>query len=125
MTTSAYIALAYATGCVGIIGFQIALIVGAPWGRITHGGQRAGRLPLSGRIVAAVSIPIQAAMALSITSAADLWPDWPAWAGWTALAIQSVITVLNWITPSRPERRLWGPITLTMLVMAGLVVLSP
>ena len=44
--------------------------------------------------------------------------------GWGALGIQAVSTLLNWITPSRPERRLWGPVTTAMFAMALVVLLS-
>lgn len=106
----------------GVIGFQIALIFGAPWGRITQGGQVEGPLPLPGRIAAAVSILILAAMALAILSADGRWPHWPVWTGWMAVAMAALVALLNWITPSAPERRLWGPITSVMLAVALAVV---
>jgi hypothetical protein len=33
--------------------------------------------------------------------------------------------LLNWITPSQVERRLWGPVTTLMFLFAGVVMLSP
>ena len=117
-----WVALAYAAICVGVIGFQFCLIGGAPWGRITQGGQHEGPLPPSGRVIAGVSVFLLLAMALSVLSAAGIWPAWPRWTGWAAVGVQGVSTVLNWITPSAPERRLWGPITLVMLTLASSVV---
>ena len=114
----------YAVACGGIIVFQICLILGAPWGRITQGGTHPGVLPNSGRVVAFVSIILLVMMAGSIVSAAGLWPNWPLWTGWITLSIQAVSALLNWITPSRAERLLWAPVTTAMLVVAGLVVLS-
>jgi hypothetical protein len=35
-----------------------------------------------------------------------------------------VVTTLNWMTPSKPERLLWAPITSIMLLLASYVVLS-
>lgn len=125
LTVYDYIPFVYSAGCLGVIGFQIALILGAPWGPITQGGQHPGKLPVYGRIAAGASVFVLIGSAFAITSAAGLWPRWPSWMGWTALAIQSVIALVNWITPSRPERLLWGPITLGMLVLAALVVLGP
>jgi cytochrome bd-type quinol oxidase subunit 2 len=114
----------YATACLAIAFFQIALIAGVPLGRYTQGGQHEGALPVSGRIVAAVSIPVVLFQALAILSAAG-FPGlgWPAWTGWVAFAVQIVTTILNWITPSKPERAVWGPVTLVMSAMA-LVVLT-
>ena len=115
----------YAAACLGVIGFQIALIFGAPWGHLTQGGQQEGSLKRSGRIAASVSIFIVIFKALAILSAGGLWPGWPAWTGWTALGIQSIVTLLNWITRSRPERLLWAPITSAMLILAALVIFLP
>lgn len=114
----------YFVGCLCIIGFQVALILGAPWGRITQGGQTDGSLPMSGRIVAGVSIALLLGMGLSILSAGGLWPHWPRWTVWPALAVQSLSALLNWITPSRPERKLWGPIMTGMLILAVCVILG-
>lgn len=108
----------------GVIGFQIALIFGAPWGRITQGGQTEGPLPRSGRIVAAASILVLVGMALAIQSAEGHWPGWPSWTGLVAVAVLAVSTILNWITPSAPERRLWAPIMTVMFVLAIAVLWS-
>lgn len=108
----------YCAMIVGVIGFQVALILGAPWGRLTQGGQGEGPLPRSGRLVAAASIAILAAMALAVLSADGRWPGWPSWAGWGAVAVNGLSMVLNWITPSPAERRLWGPVMTVMFVLA-------
>lgn len=118
------LAAGYAIACLGVIGFQIALIAGAPWGRITQGGKHEGALPLSGRVAAFVSIFILAAMAGAILSVAGLWPNWPRWTGWAALGVQALVTLVNWITPSKPERMLWGPVETVLLAMAAVVVLA-
>lgn len=112
----------YGLMILGIIGFQIALILGAPWGRLTQGGQVTGSLPRSGRIVAAVSIGILTGMALSVLSAAGHWPNWPSWTGWLAVAVNAISMVLNWITPSPPERKLWAPIMTVMFATATTIV---
>ena len=114
----------YLAACIGVIGFQFALIAGAPWGHLTQGGQQHGTLPTKNRIAACISVFILAGMALAIASAAGFWPLWPVWTAWAALALQSVVTLLNWVTPSKPERLLWGPITTIMLVMAATVVFT-
>ncbi|SMY08468.1 hypothetical protein [Flavimaricola marinus] len=118
MTVPQTLALIYAAFCAAVIGFQICLIAGAPWGRLTQGGTHPGALPRAGRLAAAASIFLLAAMALAVMSGAGLWPYWPVWTGWTALAVQVLSVVLNWITPSAPERRLWGPVTSVMLALA-------
>ena len=79
---------------------------------------------MSGRIIAAVSIPIVLFQGLAILSAAG-FPGlgWPVWTGWVAFAVTGVSTVLNWITPSKSEHAVWGPIMLVLSAMA-LVVLT-
>lgn len=114
----------YLAACIGNIGFQVALMAGAPWGRVTQGGQHHGALPTPNRIAAFVSVFVLAGMALAILSAAGFWPFWPFWTAWVALAVQSLAVLLNWITPSKPERLLWGPITTAKLVVAATVVFA-
>ena len=111
-------ALAYAGMCAGLIVFHTCLVLGAPWGDLTQGGANPGILPLSARAFAALSAVLLAGMALSIMSHAGLWPSWPRWTVWVSLTIQGVTTVLNWITPSPRERRLWGPYVTVMTALA-------
>jgi len=124
MTLSALSALGFALICAGVVAFQVALIAGAPWGRLTQGGGTEGVLPVRGRVAAGISGLLIAAMALAILSVAGMWPNWPIWTGWAAVALQVVSTILNWITPSTAERRLWGPTTTVMLVLAIAAVLT-
>ena len=117
------IAHLFATLCLGVVFFQVALIAGAPLGAWTQGGHFAGALPWRGRLVAALSVPVLVFMGLAIVSAAGFAGGfWPGWTGWVALAVMAVICLLNWITPSAPERALWGPVTLIMLGLAGYVL---
>ena len=93
-------------------------------GASDQGGGHIGALPPNGRVVAAFSIPILALMAAGIASAASLYPHWAPWTGLVAVTVQTVVTTLNWMTPSKPERLLWAPITFIMLLLASYVVLS-
>jgi len=118
-------ALVYVLIIAAVIVFQLCLIAGAPWGRLTQGGRHEGALPTSRRIAAGLSIVLLAAMGASIASSAGLFPRWPDWTGWAAAGVQVLSTILNWITPSLPERRLWGPVTTAMLALSAFVVLTP
>ncbi|MEM9148829.1 MAG: hypothetical protein AAGC57_22030 [Pseudomonadota bacterium] len=73
--------------------------------------------------MAAVSIAILAGMALAMLSADGGWPGWPLWTGWIAVAVNAFSMVLNWITPSAPERRLWGPIMTLKFLLAVAILL--
>jgi len=117
-----FLSLFYCLILLGVVAFQVGLIVGMPWGRLTQGGKNEGPLPVSGRVAAGLSVIILAAMGASILSAGGGWPNWPAWTGWAALGVNCLVTLANWATPSVPERKLWGPITTVMLVIALAVV---
>ena len=108
----------------GVILFQFCLIAGAPWGRLTQGGRFEGALPISGRVAAGLSVPLLVCMGAGVTSAAGMAPHWSTWATYTALSVQVLSTILNWITPSRAERLLWGPVTTIMLALAIFVIVG-
>ena len=61
-------AILYISITVLVIFFQFGLVFGAPWGEFTQGGRFKGALPISGRVIAALSIPLLMFMALSIAS---------------------------------------------------------
>jgi hypothetical protein len=117
------LSITYSIIIFAVICFQIALIFGAPWGRITQGGTHDGALPLKGRIIAAISIALLFFMILAMLSITGRWPNWPAWTGWVTVAINLIMCVLNWITPSRAERKLWGPITTMIVVLSASIML--
>jgi len=107
-----------------VIVFQVCLMAGAPWGKLTQGGRVQGALPVKGRLVAGFSVLLLAGMAGGILSAAAMPPNWPEWVGWVALLVQALSTLLNWITPSLSERLLWGPVTTVMFGLAAYVLLG-
>ena len=105
-----------------VVIFQLCLIFGAPWGEYTQGGRYKGTLPINGKIAAGFSIPILIFLGASISSSAGLMPDWERWTAYIAIAIQSLNTILNWISPSQKEKLLWGPVTTFLTLLAGYVV---
>ena len=119
MGVSLLAAVAYGLICLVLCGFQAALVAGAPWGAYTQGGRVIGPLDARGRLMAFLSIPVLLFMGAAIVSAGSAGPfGWPRWTGWLALGFTVLTTVANWATPSGPERRLWGPVTLIMLACA-------
>ena len=112
-------AILYILITVVVIFFQVFLVLGAPWGEFTQGGRYKGTLPISGRVSAAISIPILVFMASSISSVVGFVPNWSIRTAYITLALQGVTAVFNLITPSLKEKRLWGPVTTIAFVLAA------
>ena len=115
-----------ATG--GVVTFQLALALGVPWGSYAMGGAFPGRFPAAMRAAAigqAVLLVLMAAVVLSRTG--FVLADWAAaseWSIWIVVAFGAVSVVLNAITPSTVERRVWLPVTLLMLACSLTVALT-
>ena len=101
-----------------VIVFQLALAFGVPWGEFTQGGRFKGTLPLSGRILAVLSVPILIFMGCSIASAAGLIFEWYRWTAYVTVGIQGLTAIFNLITPSSKERLVWGPVTTIAFFLA-------
>ena len=127
MTTVA--ALAFAGLTAGVVAFQLALALGAPWGAYAMGGRSPGRFPPAMRVAAvgqAVLLTVIAVVVLSdanlvLPSLAQTFP----WLIWAVVAFSAVSVVLNTLTPSARERRIWAPVALVMLACSLIVALSP
>lgn len=114
---AAVFAWAYAGLTLVIVLFQVALALGQPWGRLTMGGRFPGVLPSTMRLAAVGQGLLLLALALVVLASAGQIPLFlPGWTVWGVVAITAVTTVLNLITPSAPERRLWGPIAIALLI---------
>ena len=108
-------ALAYAGLAALPITMQLALAAGAPLGRFTIGGRFPGRLPGLWRALALVQAGLLVGLALVVLGSAGLIGlALPGWAIWPALGLTLLTTLANLASPSRPERLLWGPVTLLM-----------
>jgi hypothetical protein len=108
-------ALAYAGLAALPTAMQLALAAGAPLGRFTVGGRFPGRLPGPWRGLALVQAGLLVCMALVVLGHAGLIGlGLPRWAIWPVLGLTLLTTLANLATPSRPERLLWGPVTVLM-----------
>lgn len=125
MTTAAAIVFAVVTAAV--IGFQVALALGAPWGAYAMGGSTPGRFPPTMRALAlgqAVVLAILAAIVLSaagllLPTLAETFP----WSIWLVVAFSAISVFLNAISRSSAERRIWVPVAAVMLLSSLLVAL--
>ena len=94
---------------------QLALAAGAPLGRFTVGGRFTGRLPGRWRALALVQAALLVCMALVVLDhAGAIGLALPGWSVWPVLGLTLLTTLANLASPSRPERLLWGPVTVVM-----------
>ncbi|TCS63854.1 hypothetical protein EDD52_106122 [Primorskyibacter sedentarius] len=113
------LAIIYAALAALPMAMHIALSLGAPLGRITVGGRFSGRLPCAWRGLALVQAALLLAMGCAVLDRGGvLSTELPDAAFWLALALTLLTALANGITPSRPERMLWGPVTFAMSVAA-------
>ena len=120
-------ALVFAGASAIVIGFQLGLSLGAPWGAYAMGGTNAGRLPTPLRVGAFVQAIVIGVLAIAVLSDAGLIvPSLGSalpWLVWVAVAFSAISTVLNAITRSAVERRTWLPVASVLLVSSLVVAL--
>ena len=104
---------------------HLGLAAGAPWGRYTVGGRFPGRLPPAWRLLAVVQAALLAGMALTVLDyAGAVAAGVPRILIWPVLGLTLLTTAANAARPSRPERRLWAPLTAGMsAALLGVVFL--
>ncbi len=128
MNVASIAAIVFTITAGGVIAFQLALALGAPWGAYAMGGAYPGRYPTPMRVAAVVQAGLIAALALIVLSAAglvlpDLAQSLP-WLVWVAVAFSAIALVLNTITRSAGERRIWAPVTAVLLLTSLVVALA-
>lgn len=128
MNVVAVAALIQSVIALGVVGFQVALVAGAPWGEYTMGGRRTGTLPNSLRISAAVSAVIMLAQCGHyLAQAGVLSPlldsTWNTVVNWAWFIFSVFGLVLNSISRSTKERNLWVPVLLVSTICTLLVAL--
>lgn len=120
--------IAYAIATAGVIAFQVALALGAPWGAYAMGGASPGRFPPAMRAGALVQAALLGALAAVVLSSAGFvlpsLPQAAPWLIWVVVAVTAGSLVLNAISPSAGERRVWVPVGLVLLVSSLAVALT-
>lgn len=121
-------AVVFAVVAGGVVAFQLALALGAPWGAYAMGGAFPGRFPPPLRfaaVVQAVAIGLLAVVVLSDAGLVlpDLAVGFP-WLVWIPVAVSALAVVLNSISRSAGERRIWVPVAMLLLVSSLIVALD-
>jgi hypothetical protein len=119
-----------AAGFLLVAAFQVALVLGAPWGQYTQGGGTSGELATSGRILAAVSCLLLILMAGAILARAGegplrrLPPRVVTVLAWITTVYAVIAVVLNIITRSTAERAIWAPVSIVLLLLVVTVMVT-
>ena len=113
----------------GVCAFQIALVVGAPWGAFTQGGATPGRLDVGGRLIAGFSAFLLYGMAQSLLAQDNLgaFKDkthrFKRRAGWATTSYLVLGIIANLATPSLGEKLIWAPTSTIIFVLALMTML--
>lgn len=118
----------FAAVTAGAGAFQVGLALGAPWGSYAMGGRFPGAFPPRFRVAAVVQAVVLALLAIIVLSAAGIAAaglvEAIPWLVWVPVAFSAVSLVLNAISPSAGERRIWVPVALVLLATSLVVAVQ-
>lgn len=121
-------AILYTALATVLILFQLALAVGAPWGKLTMGGFHTGTLPKKFRFAAILQALVILTTVAIVTIEAGLWlghfKPITSIGIWFVIVLFSISLILNLITRSIWERRMGAPIALCMLICSIIIAVS-
>lgn len=121
-------AFIYAILTAGVVAFQLALAAGAPWGAYAMGGASPGKFPPALRFAAVIQAALLASLAAVVLARAGLilpgWSQVSAWLVWVVTAIMAIGLILNLITPSAGEKKIWAPTVAIMFICSLVVALA-
>jgi hypothetical protein len=108
--------------------FQLAIVLGAPLGEYAYGGQNAGRLAIQYRITSIFSLLISLAIAGHYLAQLGVFPtlldeSLNQLVNWGLVLFNVPAAILNNITRSQKEKRLWGGVTIANLLASVIVAL--
>jgi hypothetical protein len=112
-------AIVFCVAIAGVVAFQVALVLGAPWGAYAMGGAAPGRFPAPLRVLALVQAVLLVGLALIVLARARLAvPELAGAAGtlvWIVVGVSALAVLLNAASRSAGERRIWLPVALVLL----------
>lgn len=111
-----------------VILFQLMLALGMPWGSYAMGGKFPGKYPPAMRVASLFQTIILVFIALIVLSNSELtFPSWYTFTNiaiWFVVAFSMIATILNLITRSVWERRIWAPISVLLLITSIIVAIG-
>lgn len=125
MTVAAVLALVLVTV---VAVFQLALALGAPFGKAAWGGRSEAVLPMRLRIASGIAaIVVYPFIALYVLASADLidleWLPIGATGMWVLTGFFTLGTVANLASRSKVER-VWAPVSLAIAVCCAIVAIG-
>ena len=117
-------------GFVVIAAFQLMLALGAPFGEAAWGGRRPGRLPAGLRVASGIATVfwLLAAMVVLARGGFDVAPIPSVVARygiWALVGLLPLGALMNFISSSRWERFVWGPLALVLAILSLVVAQGP
>jgi len=108
--------------------FQLAIVLGAPVGDYAYGGQMTGVLPVQYRVASVFSMLVFLAVAGHYLAQLGFFepvlpPDLNAISNWGFVAFFVVAAIMNNITKSQQEKRVFGSTTIAMVLAAVMVAI--
>lgn len=120
--------IVYSTLMVIVVLFQLCLAFGLPWGEASMGGKFPGKYPQKMRIVALINMLILSCLIIIVLVDSDLWlPQFKSISSigiWFVVAYAVIAVILNIITPSKIERKIWAPITALQLIASVIIAFN-
>jgi hypothetical protein len=109
--------------------FQIGLALGAPMGEYAFGGQNPGRLPMRYRVASAISVLVYLGIAGHYLAQIGVFetllaPSLNSIANWALVGFNALGLIMNSISRSVKERKMWVPVLLLMLVCSVVIALG-
>ena len=108
----------------GVAVLQTALALGAPYGGVSWGGRRKGKLPWHLRIASAIAVPLLVGFAYVILARAGVFGVSEARVpAFVVAAVLTLNAVGNFASRSFVERWVLGPLAIVVAVCAWLVAI--
>ena len=106
--------------------FQLAIALGAPFGRASWGGSHTAELPIELRVASGIAVGVYVFAALVIlgrggVAISPLSGGVARWGAWIIVGLIAVGSLMNFASPSDWERFMWGPFALVLTVLCFLV----
>jgi len=106
----------------------LGLAIGMPWGEYAMGGYYPGRFPWKLRLSAIIQGILLIIFAFIVLDKADLFRleyfSIPSIAIWFVVAFSILTSILNFITKSIKEKKLWFPVSILLLITSLIVALN-